>query len=141
MVWIDKTDRRRTTPVANGEPASQPASQPGHTPSLSPSIPRHPTLLSFFLPSRVPREKIQSDDVPYLVEQYPFKIATTNHEEWMGMARWLLLPRYLQVSSCGWQTACFPGASELVCVYADAAAAAVALMCGIVVATVMTTHT
>ncbi|BCR96472.1 uncharacterized protein AKAW2_21412A [Aspergillus luchuensis] len=116
MVWIDKTEQ--TKDDASGKwGASQPASQPTgpHPPSLSLDS-QASYLTIFFLPSRVPREKIQSDDVPYLVEQYPFKIATTNDDEWMGMARWLLLPRYLQVSSCGWQTACFPGASELVCV-------------------------
>ena len=90
MVWIDR--QTRTTPVANGEGASQPAANRA-TPPLSPSIPRHLPSLSSSCPPEFPgRGKKKSDDVPYLVEQYPFKIATTNDDEWMGMARWLLCP-------------------------------------------------
>lgn len=57
--------------MANGETKG---AQPGHPPSfLPPSIPR-------LLPPESPEE---SGDVPYLVKQYPFKIATTNDDEWM----------------------------------------------------------
>lgn len=87
-------DRQTDKDDASGKwGGSQPASsQPGHTPSLSLDS-QASTLLSSSCPPEFPgRGKKKSDDVPYLVEQYPFKIATTNDDEWMGMARWLLCP-------------------------------------------------
>lgn len=112
-------DRQTDKDDASGKwGGSQPASsQPGHTPSLSLDS-QASTLLSSSCPPEFPgRGKKKSDDVPYLVEQYPFKIATTNDDEWMGMARWLLCPGTYRCRAVdGKQLSCFPGASELVCV-------------------------